>query len=168
MTPAANTAPSPDLFKAARAPTALPPPCSGNTPKENRFFRPVRTFSRASGTRTRNHNRNHRHPMEYWSVGVLGKNRLDDNTKRGKVRRSFPATFTELGTMDSGLEFKTITPLLHYSINPSSCGMTVNRNRNRLFSLFPCPGRLGCLEQHPGHVVDCRFPKKRPGGTART
>ena len=63
--------------------------------------------------------------VECWSVGVLGKNRLNDNTKRGKVRRSFPATFTELGTMDSGLEFKTITPLLHYSINPSSYGMTL-------------------------------------------
>ncbi len=58
----------------------------------------------------------HRHPMEYWSVGVLGKNKLIENIGRCKVRRSFPATSTELGTMDSGLEFKTITPLLHYSI----------------------------------------------------
>ncbi len=63
--------------------------------------------------------------MEYWSIGVLGKNKLNDNTKRGKVRRSFPVTFAELGTMDSGLEFKTITPLLHYSSTPSSCGMAV-------------------------------------------
>ena len=29
--------------------------------------------------------------------------------------------------MDSGLEFKTITPLLHCSINPSSCGMALFR-----------------------------------------
>ena len=63
---------------------------------------------------------------------MLGKNKLDDNTSRRKVQRSFPVTFTELGTMDSRREFKTITPSLHYSINPSSCGMTVNRNRNRI------------------------------------
>ncbi len=67
--------------------------------------------------------------MECWSVGVLGKSMFNDNTSRRKVRKSFPTTFTEFVTMDSGLEFKTITPLLHYSTNLSSCGMTVKKPR---------------------------------------
>ena len=68
---------------------------------------------------------------------MVGKNTLDDNTSRCKVRRSFPVTFAKLGTMDSGLEFKTITPLLHYSITPPSCGMTMNLI---YYLAFPCQG----------------------------